>query len=343
MIRPFLKRRLAARNTKHATPTVGLRRQFQSSTPRQATVKLYNSLTGSIQTITNSVDESKGIACYSCGPTTYAPAHLGHARTYVCLDILRRCLEYSARSSGLPAPLFVMNITDVDDKILNAAGNDDPITFARKYEADFWKDLDALNCLRPHVVTRVTEYVESHIIPYIQQLVDKGMAYEIKGRGVYFNVDAFETTCSCTRYGKLMPAGSAAATDFSRILLENDQKINARDFALWKLAKDGESLSWSSPWGLGRCGWHIECSAMIQAVQDQFQESHTFVLHTGGVDLKFPHHTNEIAQAEAYHHSGNQLEGKEWIQHWVHVSIAAALLGFTMDYFCGHSVIIVIL
>jgi cysteinyl-tRNA synthetase len=234
------------------------------------------------------------------------------------------------------SPLFVMNITDVDDKILAAAAaaaNDetqgkfqDPLALARHYEMDFWKDMDSLNCLRPHVVTRVTEHVVSDIVPYIQRLVDKGLAYLLDD-GVYFHVRAFdETMGNVTKYGKLAPP--TASQDFfsttrttsantDSIRKENDtttspQKQDPRDFVLWKLRKPGEDLYWPSPWGDGRPGWHIECSAMIQAVQERFQETHQFLVHAGGVDLKFPHHTNEIAQAEAF--TGNSM----WIPHWVH-------------------------
>jgi cysteinyl-tRNA synthetase len=239
-----------------------------------------------------------------------APSHLGHARTYVCLDVMRRVIEADATK----APLFVMNITDIDDKILAAAEESEtsPLELARKYENEFWEDLDSLNCLRPHVVTRVTERVESDIIPYIQGLLDKGMAYQTED-GVYFHIKAFnEQLGHMTKYGKLAPP--AASEDFN--FLESGEnnaspKKDKRDFVLWKNQKSEELVSWEAPWGNGRPGWHIECSAMIEAVQKQFQDTHRFLIHAGGVDLKFPHHTNEIAQSEAYTES-------DWINHWVH-------------------------
>jgi cysteinyl-tRNA synthetase len=276
-------------------------------------MRLYDSLSETVQALPEDSSE-KALAWYTCGPTTYAPAHMGHARTYVCLDILRRVME-----AHMPkAPLFVMNITDVDDKILAAAKEQKiaPIDLARRFEADFWKDLDALHCLRPHVVTRVTEYVESDIVPYIERLVDQGMAYEAED-GVYFHVRAYnERLGHITKYGKLAPPAASQDID---ITAKDDKsstttpvmKHDPRDFVLWKKRKPDEAMAWPSPWGEGRPGWHIECSAMIEAIQIKFQDTHQFLVHAGGVDLKFPHHTNEIAQAEAY-------GAKEWIPHWVH-------------------------
>lgn len=272
---------------------------------------LYDSLSGSYKAL-----PEKGLAWYTCGPTTYAPAHLGHARTYVCLDIVRRVLEYRGNNKA-PPPLFVMNITDVDDKILAAADETGqaPLDLARQYEKDFWRDLDALGCLRPHIVTRVTEHVETDVVSYIERLIDNGMAY-VASDGVYFDVRAYESKMGhVTKYGKLAPP-SASSDFYSSHGPVDTKKQDSRDFSLWKLRKQGERLSWQSPWGEGRPGWHIECSAMIEAIQERFQDSHKFHVHAGGMDLKFPHHTNEIAQAEAFHFRKEATE--EWIPHWVH-------------------------
>jgi cysteinyl-tRNA synthetase len=362
----------------------------------------------------STTNKSKGLACYTCGPTVYAPAHLGHARTYVWLDILRRVLEFHHQTTVVtdkadisltspPPPLFVLNITDVDDKILAEARkrSEAPLNLARRYETEFWRDWDALHCLRPHVVTRVTEHVESVIAPYIQRLIDLGMAYTIapllsssdtlsanenkdthgadvessstEYGGVYFDVGAYEELMGTrTRYGKLAPSsqstdlfhrhsptslesalvpnGSAVSTEpptsvtpseplplepsleVATVQPDAHGKRNERDFVLWKLRKSGETMYWDSPWGLGRPGWHIECSAMIHAVAQQFQATHSFGLHSGGVDLKFPHHTNEIAQAEAFYYKSSESGSAEntsmtalssnceaeWIRHWVH-------------------------
>lgn len=296
-------------------------KNFSSIQSVPSSIYLFDSLTEQIQPLPLK-GEGKGLAWYTCGPTTYAPAHLGHARTYVWIDILRRVIE--AQCGPAIPPLFVMNITDVDDKILVAANqqNVSPIVLARRFEEEFWQDLDALNCLRPHVVTRVTDYVESHIVPFIERLVDQGMAYNAED-GVYFHVKAYnERLGSVTKYGKLAPA--AVAEDFeitvrdditinnSNMMSPKKQKKDPRDFVLWKSKKPEETLAWPSPWGLGRPGWHIECSAMIEAIQAQFRQTHQFIVHAGGIDLKFPHHTNEIAQSEAYRQAG------DWIPHWVH-------------------------
>ena len=376
-------------------------------------LKLYNSLSGIKEPIVMVDDDSPqkitlGIACYTCGPTVYAPSHLGHARTYVWLDILRRTLQQATHQQSEtashqpppPPPLFVMNITDVDDKILAAAAaaasvNTDssissssssnhthlssPLDLARHYEAEFWNDWDALHCLRPHVVMRVSEHVESDIVPYIQRLMDQGVAYEMihcnsnVGRsamdenhdddesegGVYFDTQAYEQLCSvdygnCFRskrdensnkeinkHGDITTREETHEQAFSTPIPQSkeytNRKRSPRDFALWKHRKRGEALYWASPWGAGRPGWHIECSAMLDSARRQFQNTHTFALHAGGVDLQFPHHTNEIAQAEAYRHShastgaatsstsninccgnsNNNHDGR-WIPHWIH-------------------------
>ena len=180
------------------------------------------------------------------------------------------------------------------------------------------------------MVTRVSEHVDADIVPYIERLVSNNMAYEIKNDGVYFDVRSFEAQMQgVTKYGKLAPP--AQATDFFNIDDSNatNHKRDPRDFALWKVRKDKEPMYWPSPWGQGRPGWHIECSAMIEAVQRRFRDTHTFSVHAGGVDLCFPHHTNEIAQAEAYHHNRDKnadtaakpRKAKEWIPHWLHLSL----------------------
>ena len=295
---------------------------------------LWDSLSESMKKVPLTSSTGKTLAWYTCGPTTYASMHLGHARTYVWLDMMRRVLESQHNTCKSRKPvLFVMNITDIDDKILKAAsdgdGDGDAIALSRKAEAAFWKDMDRLNCLRPHVVTRVTEHVESDIVPYIEGLVDAAVAYTIPHDGVYFDVTSFEAQGGT--YGKL--AGRALQSSSSSLSQQSatliTAKRDARDFCLWKFRKPNELVAWLSPWGEGRPGWHIECSAMIQVVSQQFAETHQFLVHAGGYDLKFPHHTNEIAQAEAYHFHNNHNHdnhnscykhscSKEWIPHWVH-------------------------
>jgi cysteinyl-tRNA synthetase len=231
--------------------------------------------------------------------------------------VLERKQQYT--SPNIPAPLFVLNITDVDDKILAAAKetNKNPIHLARPYEQDVWNDWDALNCLRPHVVTRVTAHMDS-IITFVKWLTDEHMAYETED-GVYFHVRAYnEQLGRVTKYGKLAPPAAAEGVEieFENVPQQTTTpklKKDPRDFVLWKKRKPSELLWWWSPWGEGRPGWHIECSAMIKDVQERFRETHTFhEVHAGGIDLKFPHHTNEIAQSEAFLGKG------EWIPHWIH-------------------------
>ncbi len=346
------------------------RRDLSSLTLYDSLSESYKSLPlsiskeGSGSTSENSAENANvGLAWYTCGPTVYDSAHLGHARTYVSLDIIKRALLYnynlqssmnsqSSRSKErvknsttpiIPPPIFIMNITDVDDKILARAKerNVPPLQLAREFEKEFWEDMDALNVMRPTVVTRVTDYVESSIIPYIEQIERNGMAYVIENDGVYFDVGAFESRKGdLNRYGKL----SSTKRDTSSDVSENDtidveepnqvmdspsKKRDPRDFVLWKRREStdtneadndtnnqGEELCWDSPWGRGRPGWHIECSAMIESTMKSFDQ-HQIHVHAGGTDLKFPHHTNEIAQAEAYHNLQPQND-KEWIPHWVH-------------------------
>jgi len=333
-------------------------------------VTLYNSLTDSYSSIpfSSTQDECtavgtesimtttpRGLAWYTCGPTVYDSAHLGHARTYVSLDIIQRALLHNYelemalhsgsgsefKSASLPPrPIFIMNVTDVDDKILAAAKERgmSPTELTSHFEEEFWQDLEQLNVMKPTIITRVTDHVECSIIPYIQKIVDNGMAYtqenndDEKGRGsVYFDVKAFEAAKGIlNKYGKL--ATNSARSDevfFERenpnsvdddVISRKQQKRDPRDFVLWKSRiNEGEDLCWNSPWGKGRPGWHIECSAMIDYTMEQL-DNYDLQIHAGGIDLKFPHHTNEIAQAEAYRSSDLDSENNsgEWIPHWVH-------------------------
>lgn len=281
----------------------------------------------------------KGIAWYTCGPTTYDSAHLGHARTYVALDIIQRCLLYLHTqhtiylNESIPPPIFIMNITDVDDKILTRSKerNMPPLELARHYEKEFWQDMDDLNCMRPTIVTRVTDYVGSAIIPYIQKIEENGMAYRLED-GLYFDVVKFEEktkTEKRNRYGKLAPKRNMSVFSWgdnnpnseASTKDRQNQKRDPRDFVLWKTKEaENEELAWDSKWGVGRPGWHIECSAMIDSTMglDALKDNYRIMIHAGGVDLKFPHHTNEIAQAEAYRADNETDQSEEWIPHWVH-------------------------
>jgi cysteinyl-tRNA synthetase len=239
-------------------------------------------------TIKFNIDSKHILKWYSCGPTVYDSSHLGHARSYVCTDIIRRIFQ-----SYFNIPVdFALGITDIDDKIIDKSRNistasnsamNRMLEVARKYEDDFFDDMDKLNVLRPNAVLRVTDHIDE-IINYIKGIESAGCAY-IAEDGVYFDITTFTSQHNHV-YGKL----DCAIPPITEEQQTKSGKRSPRDFALWKFSKPDEP-QWSSPWGLGRPGWHIECSAMTNSYFGQ-----TFDIHSGGVDLKFPHHTNEIAQ-----------------------------------------------
>ncbi|XP_006661527.1 cysteine--tRNA ligase CPS1 homolog, chloroplastic/mitochondrial [Oryza brachyantha] len=221
------------------------------------------------------------VGMYVCGVTPYDDSHIGHARAYVAFDVLYRYLLYLDHKVR-----YVRNFTDIDDKIIARANQlgEDPFSLSKRYSDDFLSDMADLHCLPPSVEPRVSDHIDQ-IINMIKQILDNGCAYIIGG-DVYFSVENFP------EYGELSGrklddnrAGERVAVD--------ERKKNPADFALWKAAKDGEP-GWDSPWGLGRPGWHIECSAM-----SAHYLGHSFDIHGGGEDLVFPHHENEIAQSRA--------------------------------------------
>lgn len=359
-------------------------------------LRLYNSLTRDKELFIP--QSGKRILWYNCGPTVYDASHMGHARSYISFDILRRVLT---NYFGYDV-FYVMNITDIDDKIIRRARqgylfekykNDDrtlqtliaevkaavdvykkkaeteedpdkkemltrllgkassmltaveenaadtgeakrdalleavkdPLSdwldskfgstvtdhsifanLARHWEEEFYKDMAALNVLPPDVVTRVSEYVPE-IVEYVQRIIDQGFAYEARG-SVYFDTAKFDQDPNHS-YAKLVPEAfgdQKALREGEGDLTGDDGKRNATDFALWKASKPGEPF-WESPWGLGRPGWHIECSVMASSLLGSSLD-----IHTGGYDLKFPHHDNELAQAEAYFGNDN------WVRYFLH-------------------------
>lgn len=254
-------------------------------------MKIYNTLTGKKEELVTL--NPNRVHMYVCGPTTYNFIHLGNARPLVVFDTVRRYLKFRGYKVH-----YVQNFTDVDDKIINRAHEegDDPIKLAERYIGEYFKDADALGIARADNHPRVSEHIPD-IIAVITALIDKGYAYEVDG-DVYYRVKAF------SGYGKLsgrtlddMLAGARVEVD--------ERKEEPVDFALWKKAKAGEP-SWESPWGPGRPGWHIECSVMSTKYLGD-----TLDIHGGGADLIFPHHENEIAQAEAY-------TGKPFVNYWMH-------------------------
>eukprot|EP01006_Ploeotia_vitrea_P032592 TRINITY_DN64783_c1_g2_i1.p1 TRINITY_DN64783_c1_g2~~TRINITY_DN64783_c1_g2_i1.p1 ORF type:complete len:689 (+),score=2.70 TRINITY_DN64783_c1_g2_i1:63-2129(+) len=254
------------------------------------------------------------VTWYQCGPTVYADSHLGHARTYVSLDVIRRItkdfLGYNV--------ILCQNVTDVDDKIIiRSSERKIPFTeLTAKYEAEFIEDMEALGVLQPDIVTRVSEYVPEVII-YIERLIEKRFAYPSNG-SVYFNTVAF--TAAGHTYGKLMPeqiGNSELLAEGEGSLAINDDKKDPSDFVLWKKTKDHKEdnivePSWPSPWGNGRPGWHIECSVMSNFALETLGGNKGLDIHCGGTDLKFPHHENEIAQSEGYTGS------KQWVNYFLH-------------------------
>ncbi|QQG43171.1 MAG: cysteine--tRNA ligase [Candidatus Daviesbacteria bacterium] len=252
-------------------------------------LKLFNSLTRKIEEFTPLHPPQVGF--YTCGPTVYDYMHIGNLRTFVLSDLLIRVLKqngYQVKS--------VRNITDIDDKII-ARAKEKSLSIqklANEYTKAFFADLDKLNILPVDVNPKATEHI-GQMVKYIEELIKKGVAYEKDG-SVYFDISKFP------EYGKLSGLEGRTLKTGTRILSDEYSKDDVQDFALWKAVSPDEgspsassgSASWSSPWGKGRPGWHIECSVMSQEYLGE-----TFDLHTGGVDLLFPHHENEIAQAEA--------------------------------------------
>jgi cysteinyl-tRNA synthetase len=238
--------------------------------------------------------EEGKVFMYMCGPTVYNYIHVGNGRAYLVFDVIRRYLSYKGYEV-----LYVQNFTDVDDKIINRAGEEGkaPEEIARLYERAFIEDMRALGVQPPDISPRATETIP-RMLDMIQALVDKGYAYVTDG-DVYFRVESFEG------YGKLSGRSLGEMRAGERVEVD-ERKEHPMDFALWKASKPGEP-SWDSPWGKGRPGWHIECSAMSLHYLGM-----GFDIHGGGQDLVFPHHENEIAQSEAY--AGTQ----PFVRYWLH-------------------------
>jgi cysteinyl-tRNA synthetase len=258
------------------------------------TVRLFNTLTGEIDPLVPM--DGQALRMYACGPTVYDYGHIGNFRTFLQIDILRRVLLLTGTKVR-----HVMNITDVDDKIIhNAAAMGIPIgKYTARFEQAFFEDLESLGIQRPETIARATEHIP-RMVALVQNLAAIGAAYQTEDGSWYFRLSAFP------EYGKLSKKDLSGMEDGARVDLDEYEKDSARDFALWKAAKPGET-SWDTAIGRGRPGWHIECSAMaMEYLGDSFD------LHAGGEDLMFPHHENEIAQSESVTH-------KPFARHWMHV------------------------
>ncbi|MBN2754812.1 MAG: cysteine--tRNA ligase [Candidatus Goldbacteria bacterium] len=254
-------------------------------------MKLHNTMTGKTEEF---VPVTAGeVKMYVCGPTVYNYFHIGNARIFVVFDTIRKYFEYSGYKV-----IFVQNITDIEDKIINKAAAEN-ITWqdvVNKYTDAYFEDTQALKVKKPDVSPRATEEIEG-MIKMISVLIEKGNAYASKN-GVYFSVASFNG------YGKLSHRNIDDLQEGARVDVDEEKK-SPLDFALWKFSKPGEPF-WESPWGKGRPGWHIECSVMSSKYLAE-----TFDIHGGGADLIFPHHENEIAQSEA-------CTGKEFAKYWMH-------------------------
>ena len=256
-------------------------------------MKIYNSLTRKKEEFVPL--EPGKVSMYVCGPTVYNYFHIGNGRTFIVFDTIRRYMEYRGYEVN-----FVQNFTDIDDKMINKANEENTTVkeIGDKYICEYYKDADGLNIKRATTNPRATEYI-SEIIDFVSGLIEKGYAYEVNG-DVYFRTKKFEG------YGQLIGQNLDDLQAGARINVD-ERKEDPMDFAIWKAQKPGEP-AWECPWGLGRPGWHIECSCMAKKLLGD-----TIDIHAGGMDLAFPHHENEIAQSEA-------LTGKKFANYWMHAA-----------------------
>jgi len=268
-------------------------------------LKLFNTLSRSVQEFIPLEPDGKRVGLYCCGPTVYDFAHIGNWRTFIFGDLVRRCLDFKGY-----AVQHVMNITDVDDKIIKRVRETKtPLDkFTAQFEAAFFEDLKALNCRPPHKTPRATGHIPE-IIGLIEKLVARGLAYQTPDGSVYFSIEKYRA--GGARYGQLVNLNFDEMRVGERVRSDEYAKEAVADFALWKarVAEDGE-VFWSSPWGEGRPGWHIECSAMSMKLLGP-----CFDLHLGGEDLMFPHHEDEIAQSEG---AALQPAGQPFVKYWLH-------------------------
>lgn len=254
-------------------------------------IKIYNTLTRKKEDFVPIND--KEVKMYVCGPTVYNYFHIGNGRTFIVFDTIRKYLEYRGYDVK-----FIQNFTDIDDKMIKRANEENSTVkeVGDKYIEEYYKDADGLKLKRATVNPRATEYMDE-IIEFVEALIEKGYAYEVDG-DVYFSTKKFD------EYGKLSGQNLDDLQAGARINVD-ERKNDPMDFAIWKAQKPGEP-AWKSPWGMGRPGWHIECSCMSYKLLGE-----TIDIHAGGSDLVFPHHENEIAQSEC-------RTGKPFAKYWMH-------------------------
>ena len=264
-------------------------------------LKLFNTLSRSVQEFTPLDAAGKNVGMYCCGPTVYDYGHIGNFRTFVFSDLVRRYLEFKGF-----AVRHVMNITDVEDKIIRRVRETGKSLrdYTGFYEAEFLKDLDELRCLRPHDLPHATDFIPE-IVSLIEKLIARDIAYQAADGSVYFSIEKYRG-CGC-HYGQLVKLNFDEMRVGERVSSDEYEKESLADFALWKArVPDDGAVFWPSPWGEGRPGWHIECSAMSMKLLGP-----SFDLHLGGEDLAFPHHEDEIAQSEG-------ATGKPFVKYWLH-------------------------
>ena len=266
---------------------------------------ILNTLSRSLEEFVPLDAAGKKVGMYCCGPTVHDFAHIGNFRTFVFADLVRRYLEFKGFSVR-----HVMNITDVEDKIIRRVREMGTTLeqYTNKYESEFLKDFDELGCLRPHETPHATNFIPE-IISLIEKLVARGIAYKANDGSVYFSIDKYRG-CGC-KYGQLVNLNFEEMRVGERVSSDEYEKEAVADFALWKarVTEDG-AVFWPSPWGEGRPGWHIECSAMSMKCLGE-----SFDLHLGGEDLMFPHHEDEIAQSEG---AGVHKPGTRFVKYWMH-------------------------
>ena len=267
-------------------------------------LKLFNTLSRAVEEFAP-LDASGKVRMYCCGPTVYDFAHIGNWRTFVFGDLVRRYLEFKGYEIQ-----HVMNITDVEDKIIKRVreSRSSLREFTAKFETAFFEDLKALNCRLPHHLPRATEHIRP-IIALIEKLMARGIGYQAADGSVYFSIEKYRQTGH--QYGQLVNLNFEEMRVGERVRSDDYAKESVADFALWKkrVSEDGD-VFWNSPWGEGRPGWHIECSAMSMEILGP-----SFDLHVGGEDLIFPHHEDEIAQSEG---AAVQTDGRGFVKHWLH-------------------------
>jgi cysteinyl-tRNA synthetase len=264
-------------------------------------LKLFNTLSRSVQEFAPLDPARKIVGMYCCGPTVYDFAHIGNWRTFVFADLVRRYLEFKTFQVT-----HVMNITDIEDKIIEGVREKKTTLreFTGQYETAFFADMKTLNCLSPHQTPRATEHIPE-IISLIEKLIARGIAYKASDGSVYFSIEKYRG-CGCN-YGQLLKLNFDEMRAGERVKSDEYAKESVADFALWKSrVPDDGNIFWPSPFGEGRPGWHIECSAMSMKILGA-----SFDLHLGGEDLIFPHHEDEIAQSEG-------ATGKPFVKYWMH-------------------------